>query len=180
MKNALRILLLAAVGLSGCVGIPPGLEAVDGFDVSRYTGSWYEIVRLDHNFERGLTNVTATYTPREDGGIDVLNRGFDPAKEKWKAARGRAYFIGERDVARLRVSFFRPFYGGYNVIDLDRENYSWSMVAGPKRTYFWILAREPVLEGALLEELVRRAGDKGFDTDALIYMDHADLPPEAR
>jgi len=161
--------LLCTLLLSGCATVPEGVETVEGFDLARYLGAWHEVARLDHSFERGLVSVTAEYSLRPDGGVKVLNRGFDPAKKKWKEAEGRAYFTGSPASGRLKVSFFRPFYGGYNIVELDKENYSYSLVAGPNRSYLWILARSPELPPAVLERLTARAAALGFDTSKLIY-----------
>lgn len=161
--------LLCSLFLSGCVSIPEGVETVDGFELDRYLGTWHEVARLDHSFERGLVSVTADYSLRADGGVKVLNRGFDPAKNKWKEAEGRAYFTGDKKAGRLKVSFFRPFYGGYNIVELEKAGYTYSLVAGPSRSYLWILARTPELPPAVLEKLVARAAALGFDTGALIY-----------
>lgn len=158
--------------LTGCTGIPDGVEPVRGFELEHYLGRWHEIARLDHSFERGLTDVTATYARRSDGGVDVLNRGFDPAKGEWRAANGRAYFLGDASVASLKVTFFWPFYGGYHVIALDRAHYRYALVAGPSRDYLWILAREPRLSKAVMSELIAVAQANGFDTKALIYVTH--------
>jgi len=166
-----QILLLAAALLAGCAQIPDGVEAVGGFDAERYLGRWYEIARLDHRFERGMDNVTATYTARADGGIDVLNRGFVRAEGEWQEAKGRARFVGPRDRAMLEVSFFGPFYGGYNVVDLDPA-YQMALVVGPSRSYLWILARQPDPPRDAVERVVRRAAELGFDTGALIYVKH--------
>jgi apolipoprotein D and lipocalin family protein len=164
----LRILILAlAAVLAGCAQIPDGVEAVKGFDSNRYLGTWYEIARLDHRFERGLEDVTANYAAREDGGIDVLNRGYDVKKGEWREARGRAKFVGPPGTASLGVSFFGPFYGGYNVVDLDPD-YQIALVAGPTRDYLWVLARRPDPPRAEVERVVRRAAELGFDTQALI------------
>jgi apolipoprotein D and lipocalin family protein len=152
--------------------MPTGIQAVQDFDVSRYQGKWYEIARLDHRFERGLSNVSATYTSRDDGGIDVLNRGFDKQSGLWKEAKGRAYFIKENTVARLKVSFFWPFYGGYNVIALDRENYFYALVCGPNRSYLWILAREKTLSSSLMDNLVKTAKSLGFGVEKLVFVEH--------
>ena len=95
--------------LSGCTGHPDGVQPVANFDLNRYLGVWYEIARLDHRFERGLSRVSAMYTLRDDGGVDVLNRGFDKSTGKWQEAKGKAYFIGQPTVASLKVSFFGPF-----------------------------------------------------------------------
>ena len=164
-------LLLALALLAGCGQIPDGVEAVGGFDAERYLGRWYEIARLDHRFERGLDSISATYTARDDGGIDVLNRGYDRAAGEWREARGRARFVGPRDVAMLEVSFFGPFYGGYNVVALDPD-YQLSLVAGPTRDYLWILARQPDPPRDAVDRLVKRAAELGFDTDALIWVSH--------
>jgi len=155
--------------LAGCGQIPEGVEAVAGFDPARYVGTWYEIARLDHGFERGLSRVTATYAAREDGGIDVLNRGYDAARKDWHAARGRARFVGPRDVGQLEVSFFGPFYAGYNVVDIDVA-YSIALVAGPTRSYLWILSRRPDPPRDEVDRLVTRARKLGFDTAALVYV----------
>jgi apolipoprotein D and lipocalin family protein len=163
--------LLVLVLLAGCAQVPDGVEPVGGFDAERYLGQWYEVARLDHRFERGMDNVTATYTAREDGGIDVLNRGYVRARGEWEEARGRAKFVGERDRGSLKVSFFGPFYGGYNVIDLDPD-YQLSLVAGPSRKYLWILARQPDTPRAAVDRVVERAAELGFDTTALIWVRH--------
>ena len=162
---------IACAVLAGCAQIPDGVEPVQGFDATRYLGTWYEVARLDHRFERGLTRVTATYAARDDGGIDVLNRGFDVAKGSWSEAKGRAKFVGPRDVGQLKVSFFGPFYGGYNVVDLD-PTYSHALVVGPNRSYLWILSREPDPPRETVDRLVARARALGFDTDALIFVSH--------
>ena len=162
---------IACALLAGCAQIPDGVEPVQGFDATRYLGTWYEVARLDHRFERGLSRVTATYTARDDGGIDVLNRGFDEAKGSWSEAQGRAKFVGPRDVGQLKVSFFGPFYGGYNIVDLDPA-YSLALVVGPNRSYLWILSREPNPPREAVDRVVARAKALGFDTDALIFVSH--------
>lgn len=169
MIRTLTLVLAALV--AGCAQIPDGVTAVDGFDSDRYLGKWYEIARLDHRFERGLERVTATYSAREDGNIAVLNRGFDPAKGEWKEAEGRAKFSGAPGTAMLKVSFFGPFYGGYNVLDLDPD-YQIALVSGPTRKYLWILARRPDPPREEVERVVRRAGELGFDTASLIFVAH--------
>ena len=169
MRQFLKMLLPA---LAGCAGAPDGVTVVDDFELDRYLGRWYEIARLDHRFERGLSNVTATYSMRDDGGVRVLNRGFNTAEAEWEEAEGKAYFVGEPTVGQLKVSFFGPFYGGYNVVELDEEGYQYALVAGPSRDYLWLLARSPELESAIVEDLVRVAADYGFPVDELIYVDH--------
>ena len=163
-------LILFAVFLTGCTGIPDGVTAVDGFEVKRYLGTWYEIARLDHRFERGLNNISATYTLRDDGGINVLNKGWNQAEGTWEQADGKAYFVDQPDKGRLKVSFFGPFYGGYNIIALDKKNYAYSMITGPDKSYFWILSRTRKLPKKTLEQLIEMAKQQGFATDKLIFV----------
>jgi apolipoprotein D and lipocalin family protein len=169
---ALNLLLCAAVLLAGCTGAPRNIRPVDNFELQRYLGTWYEIARLDHSFERGLSNVTATYTLRDDGGVNVLNRGYAAEAGSWKQAEGRAYFVGPTDRGHLKVSFFGPFYGAYVVFELDHEDYRYALVSGPDRSYLWLLARSPTLDPQLRQRLVDRAAAAGFDTEQLIYVDH--------
>ncbi len=166
MKKALCLLL---VGVCGCVNIPEGVVAVKGFDAQRYLGTWHEIARLDHSFEKDLVNVTANYSLKADGGLLVMNRGFNTKQNKWQAVEGRAYFVGAPDVGRLKVSFFGPFYGGYNIIALDEQSYAYALVCGSNRSYLWILARQPELPAAVMDTLTAKAKAMGFDTSALIY-----------
>jgi apolipoprotein D and lipocalin family protein len=163
--------LIAATG-SGCTGVPDGVPTVTGFELDRYLGTWYEVARLDHRFERGMTDVTANYSLRDDGGVSVVNTGFEPEKGKWASATGKAYFVGDADQGQLKVSFFGPFYGGYNIVELDKEDYQYSLVVGPNRNYLWILSRSPQLDEEILSALVEKASSLGFPTDELIYVEH--------
>ncbi|MDG4595722.1 MAG: lipocalin family protein [Candidatus Contendobacter sp.] len=166
-----KILLSLWMLLGGCAVAPPsGVTPIAGFELDRYLGKWYEIARLDHSFERGLSNVSATYDLGADGGVKVLNRGYDDRAGVWKEAEGRAYFTGESTVGSLRVSFFGPFYGGYHILALDRANYSHALVSGPSRDYLWILARTRSVPPAVLEDLLKRAKALGFATDRLILV----------
>jgi apolipoprotein D and lipocalin family protein len=171
---AKKLVAAAAIcaAVAGCTGKPDGVEPVRGFDVTRYGGEWFEVMRLDHRFERGLTNVTATYTLRPDGTIDVVNKGLDRSTCRWKAAVGRTEFQGEPNVASLSVTFFWPFAGGYHVVDLDRQDYGWALVSGPSRGYLWILARKPDLESDTVRRLVAHAQRLGFPVDELILVEH--------
>lgn len=175
VRVPLFLALLATLLLAGCTGMPEGVQPVRGFQLERYLGTWHEIARLDHRFERGLIDVSATYTRRDDGGIHVLNRGYDPVNGVWKEALGKAYFIAGPDQASLKVSFFGPIYGGYHVFALDTD-YRWALVSGPSRKYFWILAREPNLPEAVLQSLLAKARQAGFNTDALIYPESSQHP----
>lgn len=167
-----RIAFIVMLFLGGCVRLPEGVEPITHFDVSRYLGTWYEIARLDHSFERGLSQVTAQYSMEEDGAIRVINRGYDRTGNKWKEARGKAYFVESPGTGRLKVSFFGPFYGGYNIVELDQEQYAYALVCGPNRSYLWILSRTSTLNEATLQALVAKAKSLGFDTDRLIYVEH--------
>ena len=172
---AITILLSSAV--LGCTGVPKGLKPVSEFDGQRYMGKWYEIARLDHSFERNLSNVSATYTIDSDGLISVINRGYNEKTGKWKQIEGRARFIGDDTVGSLKVSFFGPFYGGYHVIALDEENYGYAMVAGPNFYYLWILSRSTSLDETTLSNLTDKAAEWGFKTAELIAVEH-DRPNE--
>ena len=176
MKARLLALVSLAWLAAGCTGLPDGVEPVKGFELDRYLGTWYEVARLDHPFERGLERITATYELRDDGGVRVLNRGFDVSAGTWREAEGKAYFIGSPDVGRLKVSFFGPFYGSYNIMALDQEGYRWAMISGPDTDYLWILSRDPELPAGVLDRLLALAADRGFDTGKLIYVQHE--PPQ--
>lgn len=163
--------LLLPLLLSACsTTAPSGLHPVTPFELNRYLGQWYEIARLDHSFERGMSDVNATYQLQDDGSVKVINRGYDTQRQAWKEAVGRALFIGDPTTASLKVSFFGPFYGGYHVIALDTD-YRWSLVAGPDRDYLWILARDKTLPLEVREQLLSQAKALGFATDQLIWVE---------
>ena len=158
--------------LSGCLGYPEGIEPVKQFDLKRYLGKWYEIARLDHSFERGLNQVTAHYALRDDGGLDVINRGYSDSENRWKEAQGRAYFVDSKEKGHLKVSFFGPLYGSYVIFGLDEKNYQYSFVSGPNRSYLWLLARTPNVEQELIHSFVKKSRQLGFDTNNLIFVGH--------
>ena len=167
-----KILVLLFLFLTGCVGIPENVKPVDNFKLEKYLGKWYEIARLDHSFERGLTRVTADYSLRDDGSVRVLNRGYSLKENAWKEAEGKAYFVKGSDQGYLKVSFFGPFYGSYIVFELDHENYQYALVCGPKKSYLWILARAPEMKQERKDSLIAKAAQLGFDTSQLIFVDH--------
>lgn len=171
--SILAIVLLGIAVQSGCAGIPSGAQAVTGFELDRYLGQWYEVARLDHRFERGLSNVTAVYSMRDDGGLNVVNRGYKVEKSEWNEATGKAYFVGDADVGQLKVSFFGPFYGAYNILELDKDDYQYALVAGPGLGYLWILSRSPEIDANVLSALINKARKLDFPTDELIYVDHS-------
>jgi apolipoprotein D and lipocalin family protein len=159
------LLLLAA-----CTSVPDGITPVSHFQLDRYLGKWYEIARLDHSFERGLSDVSAEYRLQADGSVEVINRGYNAEKSAWKEAVGKAQFIGDPTLGSLKVSFFGPFYGGYHVAALDERDYRWSLVVGPSRDYLWILARERHLPADVRQQLLEKASQLGFDISKLIWV----------
>jgi len=167
-----HFLILTLSLLSACTGLPKGVVPVNDFDGERYLGTWYEIARLDHRFERGLSNITATYSPKSDGGIVVKNRGYSIKKGEWKEAVGKAYYVGDKSTGHLKVSFFGPFYGSYAVFELDKANYQYAFVSGNNTKYLWLLARNPTVSEDTLDAFKTRAGELGFDTGALIMVNH--------
>lgn len=173
------VLLSAVLLLAACAStaVPDGITPVTPFDVNRYVGRWYEVARLDHSFERGMSDVSATYQLQSDGSVSVLNRGFDSAKNNWRQAVGKALFTGDTKTASLKVSFFGPFYGGYHVAALDAD-YQWALVVGPDRSYCWILSRNKQLAPAVRQQLVERAQALGIDTSALIWVSHDRTDPQ--
>jgi apolipoprotein D and lipocalin family protein len=164
-------ILLLLVLSSGCLGMPEKVTPVTGFDLTKYLGKWYEIARLDHSFERGLTQVSAEYSMREDGGVKVINRGFDAETEEWKQSEGKAFFVENPDEGYLKVSFFGPFYGSYVVFELDQQDYQYAFVSGPDLSYLWLLSREPVLELAVIERFKNQAAQLGFNIEELIFVE---------
>lgn len=158
--------------LSGCLGYPENVKPVGEFELERYLGKWYEIARLDHSFERNLSKVTAEYSLRSDGGVNVLNRGYDDKKGQWKEAVGKAYFAEDQQTGYLKVSFFGPFYGSYVIFELDRNDYQYAFISGPNTSYLWFLSRRPEVDDALMERFFETAGELGFDTSEIIKVTH--------
>lgn len=176
LRSVRALLLITVFSLSACSLAPPkGVQVVSPFELERYLGTWYEIARLDHSFERGLDNVKAKYSLQPDGSIQVINSGYTATTGDYKEAIGVARFRGSPDVGSLKVSFFRPFYGGYHLVALD-EQYRWAMVIGPNRNYFWILAREKQLPEAVRLQLLEQATELGVEVSELIWVvqDRAD------
>ncbi len=167
-----RWALLALMSLLvGCTSVPEGIEPVRGFDADRYLGTWYEIARLDHSFERGLSNVRAEYSRNADGSIKVTNRGYNSEEGKWEQADGRAVFVGDDSTGHLKVSFFGPFYASYVVFELEQEDYSFAYVTGYNREYLWFLSRTPEVSDDALEAFRARARAEGFDLGELIVVE---------
>lgn len=180
MSRPLRGLLIAfTLLLASCGGAPEGVTPVSGFALERYLGEWHEIARLDHRFERGLEQVSATYTRNDDGSVRVVNRGLDPESNRWREAVGRAVFAGPPDRGQLLVSFFWPFRSSYNIFILDPD-YRYAVVSGPSHDYLWILARNPSLPRATYDQLVEQARAAGFPVEQLIRVNQMAAPRPAR
>jgi apolipoprotein D and lipocalin family protein len=173
-ENIMRIFLAVLVlfMMTGCTGLPDAVDPVDDFDINRYLGKWYEIARLDHRFERGLSKVSAEYALRDDGSVSVINRGFSNESNEWEQADGKAYFVDEPNIGHLKVSFFGPFYGSYVVFELDEDEYQYAFVAGYNQSYLWLLSRTPDVDKDLIDRFIKRSSELGFDTDALIFVEH--------
>jgi apolipoprotein D and lipocalin family protein len=165
-------LLTIPLLLAGCVGMPDGVKPVGNFDLERYLGTWYEIARLDHRFERGLDNVSANYSLKDDGGVRVINRGYSIEKGKWEEAEGKAYFVGATDQGYLKVSFFGPFYGSYVIFELDQENYQYAFISGPDLSYLWLLSRTPEISDETMQLFEHKAQALGFNLDEMILVSH--------
>jgi len=157
-----------ALGLSSCVSIPKGAKAVKPFDKDRYLGKWYEIARMDFKFEKNLQQVTANYTLMKDQSIRVDNRGFNSKDQEWKESIGKAKAVGNVSEGRLKVSFFGPFYSGYNVIAID-ENYQYALIAGNNLKYLWLLSREKTMPESVKFKYLAHAKSLGYDIDQLIW-----------
>lgn len=159
-----------AVLATGCaVSVPEQLEPVSNFDVNKYAGTWYEIARIDHRFEKGLINTTAQYTLQPDGSVKVVNKGYNPEKKAWKEVEGKAKFLGDPNVAALKVSFFGPFYGGYNVVALDTD-YQTSLVIGQDMDYFWLLSRNKTMPREEVQQWLQKAQNIGVDLNKVILV----------
>jgi apolipoprotein D and lipocalin family protein len=170
----LRLLIVPVVlfGVAGCTGLPDGIEPVSELDLERYKGTWYEIARLDHSFESGLSDVKAVYSSNPDGSVAVINRGYSEEDNEWQQADGRAVRVDKAPEGHLKVSFFGPFYASYVVFRLD-ESYQTAYVTGYNRDYLWLLSRTPKVDQDIINEFKAVAGDKGFDLSELIMVDQS-------
>lgn len=164
------LFLLSSILLTGCLGTPQGVEPIDDFEVKRYLGKWYEIARLDHSFERGLSKVSAEYSLRQDGGIRVINRGVSKNDNEWKNAEGKAYFVNDNNQGHLKVSFFGPFYSSYVIFELDKTGYEYAFVSGYNNSYLWLLARKPKVDKTIIDHFISQSKELGFKTDGLIFV----------
>lgn len=167
----LLLIFTSMTGLYSCATIPKGAVAVKPFDKEKYIGKWYEIARKDFKFERNLSNTTAEYSLNENGTIKVNNQGYNTIKGEWKQAIGKAKFVGEENTAMLKVSFFGPFYSGYNVLAIDDE-YKYALIAGESTKYLWILSREVNIPEEIKDKYLKIAKEIGYNTDDLVWVEH--------
>lgn len=183
MRNKVYLMLGLAAGaaaaftfftLSSRVSIPRSAKAVSPFDTKKYLGLWYEIARMDFKFEKGLDHVTATYSLIDDETIRVDNRGYNVKDQEWKQSIGKAKPAGAPSEGRLKVSFFGPFYAGYNVIAIDPE-YRYALVAGNNLKYLWLLSREKTMPQEIRESYLKQARALGYDTNQLVWTDQTKL-----
>jgi len=173
MKNGSNLLYLKIfilmISFSSCSTIPKGVVAVKSFDKAKYLGKWYEIARIDFKYEKDLDHTTAEYSLNTNGTIKVENRGYNTLKGKWEQAIGKAKFVKSDRVAMLKVSFFGPFYAGYNVLAIDPE-YQYALVGGASFKYLWILSRETNIPNEIKVKYIQIAKDFGYNTSDLIWV----------
>jgi apolipoprotein D and lipocalin family protein len=176
MKNRYIAPVLLGAGIAvllySCgATIPKKATAVTNFDKAKYLGKWYEIARLDFKFEKGLNNVTAEYSLNDNGTIKVDNKGYNVKKDKWEESIGKAKFVTKDDVGMLKVSFFGPFYAGYNVIAIDKD-YKYALVAGESLKYLWILSRETTIPESIKADYLIKAQEIGYNISDLVWTEH--------
>lgn len=169
MLKFFKLLIITSFVLlfTACSSKNPPLQTVEKVELNKYLGTWYEIARYEHFFERDCKNVTANYSMMDVETIKVINRCTKIQTNDKKEAIGRAYAIDESN-SKLKVSFFRPFYGDYWVIMLD-ENYKYAVVGTPSREYLWILARTSKLDEKIKKDILKKLPSLGFDTSKLIW-----------
>jgi len=172
-RNLIGIAALGMVTiaiLQSCKTIVKGGVAVKPFDSKKYLGKWYEIARLDFRFEKNLNNTIANYSLNKDGSIKVVNQGYNYKTSEWKKSTGKAKFVGDKTEAKLKVSFFGPFYAGYNVIALDVD-YKYALIAGKNLNYLWLLSREKTMPGNIQQDYLQKATALGYDTTKLVWVE---------
>ena len=179
-KKIITIASIAgAAGIASAIGLmlktkpsmPKGARPVQPFDITRFLGKWYEIARLDYRYERNLKHVTAEYSLNKDGSIKVNNQGLNYKTGKWEQSVGKAKFAcSPRDKGALKVSFFGPFYSGYNVIGLD-EDYQYALIAGDSLNNLWLLSRDIQIPGTVQQNYLDLAESLGYDTEKLVWVE---------
>ncbi|WP_270090623.1 lipocalin family protein [Sphingobacterium sp. SYP-B4668] len=170
-KKSLILLSAAAVGTFLYKALKPvksNIKGIPNFKINSYLGTWYEIARMDFRWEKNLKNVTAHYSLRDDGSIEVTNSGYDVKQEKEKTTIGNAIFMREHTEGALKVTFFRPFSSGYYVMKID-EDYRYALVFGDNLDYMWILSREKSIPGDIRAEYLDFALRSGFEIHKLVW-----------
>ncbi len=168
MKQDVLGLLMSAMLLGGCVSPDStrDIPSVTDFEAERYLGTWYEVARMPHRFEEGMSEVYAIYSPLPDDEIQVINSGVRDGKRR--SIKGVARFRAAHDIGELEVSFFRPFYGGYRIILLEPD-YSSAVVTSDTKNYLWILSRTTTLPEARITAYLTQLQSWGFDVDRLEF-----------
>jgi apolipoprotein D and lipocalin family protein len=169
--NSTTFLIIISAMLFSCSTIPKGITTVSPFDKNSYLGKWYEIARLDFKYEKNLNNTTADYSVYPNGTIRVFNKGYNIKTQQWKSATGKAKFVKDENIAMLKVSFFGPFYSGYNVIAIDKD-YKYALIAGKNLKYLWILSRESTLPEDIKQKYLALAKNVGYKTEDLVWVKH--------
>lgn len=159
------------IAINARKSMPKGAMPVRLFDLNKYLGKWYEIARFNYLFENHLSHVTANYSLNEDGSIRVDNKGYDFKNQEWKESVGKAKPNGDADEGRLKVSFFGPFYAGYNVLAIDGD-YNYALVAGRNLDYLWLLSRDTNMPKNIVDKYLKMAADLGYKTQDLVWVDH--------
>lgn len=151
--------------------MPKGAVPVFNFSLEKYLGKWFEIARFDFRYEKDLALTTAEYSLNDDGSVKVINRGFNYKKGKWEEAKGKAKFVENESIGRLKVSFFGPFYSAYNILSIDGD-YEYALIVGRNKDYIWFLSRTPEMPDEIKEKYVAIAQSLGYDLERLVWVDH--------
>ncbi|RBQ32104.1 hypothetical protein CRU92_04860 [Arcobacter sp. FW59] len=169
MKKSFNFLLLVFISIFfvSCSAKQSDLKTVNSVDLQRYIGSWYEIARYEHYFQKDCKNVKANYTLRDDNKINVVNSCTKITTNEYKEAKAIAYSIDDTN-SKLKVSFFRPFYADYWILELD-EDYKYAIIGTPSKEYLWIISREKYMNDEILNKLLQKITILGFDKSKLIY-----------
>lgn len=173
MKSLLTFCISLVFCFTSCQSqTPSNMKKIDkttvsSFDINRYLGTWYELARYPHRFERDLQGVTATYSLMSDGKIKVLNQGYKGSIDGEKStAVGKAKLNTKGGPGKLKVSFFWIFYADYYVMELDPD-YQWALVGSKSDNYLWVLSRKPKVPEELLQSILERAKKRGYDLSTL-------------
>lgn len=174
MTRKLCNFIIISITAISCTTLPDGAKPIENFEKSKYLGTWYEIGRIDQSFEKNLTNVTATYSLNTDSSIKVSNSGFDTVSREWNNIVGKAKFAQNENIGQLSVSFFGPFYGGYNILSID-SNYHYALVVGNSTKYLWLLSRTPQMPESIQLKYQGIAQGIGCDIHQIVWVQQGAL-----